>query len=248
MEMKISVCMAVYNGATYLMPQVHSILTQLRADDELVVVDDDSQDNSAQLLSSLSDARVRLFRNERNLGVFASFEKAMRLARGDILFLSDQDDIWLHGKVEKIINVFLLNQEVTLVASDAKVIDESGSVVADSFLRNCGSFSAGILHNLLKNKYLGCTLAFRRSMLRHFLPIPEDVPMHDIWFGLVNDIYGKTHYIDQPLIAYRRHGNNVSPSVGAPVVQKLTWRWRLIKNLLIHVLGNSLKRDQRHES
>lgn len=245
--MRISVCMAVYNGAAYLQPQLQSILAQLRPGDEVVVVDDASQDNSVELLSDFPDPRVRLFRNEHNLGVLASFEKAMGLAQGDILFLSDQDDLWLPGKVDKIIEVFSLNPEITLVASDAQVIDASGRLVADSFFAQRGHFAAGILHNLLKNKYLGCTLAFRRSMLDHFLPIPKDVPMHDMWFGLINDMYGKTHYIDQPLIAYRRHGNNVSPSVGASLAQKLVWRWRLIKNLLLHVIQGSLKRRWHHE-
>jgi len=240
MEMKISVCMAVYNGGSYLQPQMLSILAQLRATDEVVVVDDASQDNSVELLSDFMDPRVRVFRNDRNLGVLSSFEKAMRLAQGEILFLSDQDDLWLPGKVDKIIEVFSLNPEITMVASDAQIIDASGRLVADSFFAQRGRFAAGVLHNLLKNKYLGCTLAFRRSMLDHFLPIPKDVPMHDIWFGLVNDVYGKTHYIDQPLIAYRRHGNNVSPSTGAPVMKKLVWRWRLVKNLFLHVLRFSL--------
>lgn len=247
MAVKISVCMAVYNGAAYLQPQMHSILAQLQATDEVVVVDDASQDNSAELLRNLSDARVHVYRNERNLGVLASFEKAMRLAQGDILFLSDQDDVWLPGKADKIIEAFSLNPEITLVASDAQIIDESGFVVADSFFAQRGRFAAGVLHNLLKSKYLGCTLAFRRPMLDHFLPIPKDVPMHDMWFGLINDIYGKTHFINQPLIAYRRHGNNLSPSVGAPGVQKLVWRWRLVKNLLLHILRYSLNRHQPNE-
>ena len=234
---KISVCMAIYNGATYIQPQMRSILVQLRAADEVVVVDDASQDNSTKLLCDLSDARVRVYRNERNLGVLASFEKAMRLAHGDILFLSDQDDLWLPRKVDKIIEAFSLNSEITLVASDAQIIDESGFVVADSFFMQHGRFSKGVMHNLFKNKYLGCTLAFRKSMLDHFLPIPEDVPMHDMWFGLLNDIYGKTAYIDQPLIAYRRHGKNLSPFlVGGSAVQKIVWRWHLVKNLLLHVL------------
>ena len=240
MAEKISVCMAVYNGAAYLKPQMCSILSQLRTNDEVVVVDDASQDNSTELLRELSDARVPVYRNERNMGVLAAFERAMSQAQGEILFLSDQDDIWLPGKVEKIIGAFSLNPEITLVASDAQVIDETGCIVADSFFEQRGPFSVGVLHNLIKNKYLGCTLAFRRSMLEYFLPIPRDVPMHDIWFGLINDISGKTHYIDQPLIAYRRHGNNVSPSVGAPILQKLVWRWRLAKNLLLHRVQYSL--------
>ena len=196
MEVKISVCMAVHNGAAYLLPQLQSILAQLRTVDEVVVVDDASQDDSADLLRNLSDSRVRVYRNESNLGVLASFEKALKLTHGDILFLSDQDDLWLPGKVDKIIKVFSLNSEITLVVSDAQIIDKFGCVVAESFFAQRGHFSPGVLHNLFKNKYLGCTLAFRCSMLDHFLPIPNDVPMHYMWFGMVNDIYGKTHYID----------------------------------------------------
>jgi glycosyltransferase involved in cell wall biosynthesis len=248
MDVKISVCMAVYNGAAYLQPQMCSILEQLRATDEVVVVDDASQDNSAELLCDLSDLRIRVFCNERNLGVFASFEKAMRVAYGNILFLSDQDDLWLPGKVDKIIEVFSLNPDITLVATDAQIIDKSGVVVADSFFAQRGRFAAGVLHNLLKNKYLGCTLAFRSSMLPYFLPIPKDVPMHDMWFGLVNDIYGKTHFIDQSLIAYRRHGKNLSPSIGASVVQKLVWRWNLAKNLFMLVLRYSLNKHRHDDS
>lgn len=244
MEMNISVCMAVYNGAAYLRPQMQSILAQLRENDEVVVVDDASQDNSAEILRGISDSRVRVFRNDHNLGVLASFEKAMRLARGDFLFLSDQDDLWLPGKRDKILEEFSLYPSVTLVSSDAQIIDGSGIVLADSFFSQRGRFSAGVLHNLVKNKYLGCTLAFRKSMLKRFLPIPKDVPMHDMWFGLVNDIYGKTHYIDQPLIAYRRHGKNVSPAIAGPIAQRLVWRWRMVKNLISCVFRCSLRRPK----
>ena len=242
MELKISVCMTTYNGAAYLGDQLRSILEQLRVGDEVVVVDDASQDNSLNILRNFFDARVRVYRNARNLGVMVSFEKAMRLANGDILFLSDQDDLWLPGKVYKILEAFSSNPEITLVASDAKVIDETGCVVADSFFAQRGRFSAGVVHNLLKNKFLGCTLAFRKSMLSRFLPIPKDVPMHDMWFGLINAFYGKTVYISQPLIAYRRHGKNLSPSSGTPVLQKVVWRWQLGKNLLPHTLHYFLKR------
>jgi glycosyltransferase involved in cell wall biosynthesis len=204
MEVKISVCMAVYNGSDYLRPQMESILSQLQPTDEVVVVDDFSQDSSLELLQSFEDARIRLYRNNRNLGVLASFEKAMKLSNGNIIFLSDQDDIWLPRKVDKVLQAFSQNPNVTLVASDAQIIDKDGLFVADSFFVQRGRFMANIVHNLIKNKYLGCTLAFKSSMLDYFLPIPETVPMHDMWFGLINSIYGKTYYIDQPLIAYRR--------------------------------------------
>ena len=135
--------MAVYNGAAYLLPQFESILTQLRTADEVVVVDDASQDDSADVLRNLSDSRLHVYRNETNLGVLASFEKALKLAHGDILFLSDQDDLWLPGKVDKIIEVFSLNPEITLVTSDAQIIDKCGLVVAESFFAQRGHFAIG---------------------------------------------------------------------------------------------------------
>ncbi len=243
MEFKISVCMAVYNGSAYLEPQMDSILSQLRSVDEVVVVDDASQDSSGDILHNYSDTRIRIYRNNRNLGVLASFEKAMRLANGDLILLSDQDDIWLAGKITKLLEAFSQNPQITLVASDAQIIDGNGVLVADSFFAQRGRFMAGIVPNLIKNKYLGCTLAFKSTMLDQFLPIPKNVPMHDMWFGLINNIYGETLYIDQPLIAYRRHGKNLSPSSGTSVVQKLVWRWHLIRCLLPHLL-HSLKTSQ----
>jgi glycosyltransferase involved in cell wall biosynthesis len=229
--------MAVHNGAAFLRPQLESILGQLRPSDELIVVDDASRDDSLLVLRRIAERRLRVFRNEHNVGVFGTFERALGLAQGDIVFLSDQDDVWLPGKVDKVLQVFATRPEVTLVASDAMLIDQQGRIIANSFFANRGRFSTGVLHNLIKNKYLGCTLAFRRTMLDKFLPIPRDVPMHDMWFGVLNDIHGKTFYIDEPLIAYRRHGGNVSPSVGVDFGRRILWRWRLVKNIALRLLG-----------
>lgn len=230
----------MYNGANYLVPQIRSILDQLRQSDEIVVVDDCSQDESVQIVNAFGDSRIRLIRNDSNLGILATFERALRESTGDILFLSDQDDIWRSDKVERVVSAFASDSAITLVVSDAQVIDAAGNVTAPSFFRQRGVFSAGVFHNLVKNKYLGCTMAFRRSMLVHFLPIPADVPMHDMWFGLLNGIYGRTSFIDQTLIAYRRHGNNVSPSAGASPLKRMVWRWRLIKNLLSRVFHSRI--------
>lgn len=235
----ISICLTTYNGSRYIEAQLRSILEQLSPEDEVRIADDGSTDNTIAIIDAMGDPRLRWVAQGGKLGVIKNFERSISAARGEFIFLSDQDDIWLPGKVEKIFGVFLSKPEITMVATDARIIDESGAVVADSFFARRGRFEAGVLQNLVKNKYLGCTLAFRRSMLEHFLPIPRDVPMHDMWFGLMNDIYGKTHFIDQPLVAYRRHGNNASPSEGAPVAQKLVWRWRLIKNLFLHRLRHS---------
>lgn len=229
--------MAVYNGAAFLRPQVESILAQLRAQDELIVVDDGSTDDSPGVLQGIRDARLHLHRNERNLGVVKAFERALSLAGGDIVFLSDHDDLWLAGKVDKALEVFASHPEVTMVLSDAIVIDEEGRTLNESFFSVRGRFARGFVRNFLKNKYLGCTLSFRRAMLEKFLPIPHDVPMHDIWFGLLNEIYGRTFFIDEPLVAYRRHRRNASPIVHTGPAQIVRWRYRLAKNILRRVTG-----------
>jgi glycosyltransferase involved in cell wall biosynthesis len=224
--------MAVYNGAAFLKTQVESILDQLRSEDELIVVDDASQDNSTRILQEMHDPRLQIHRNERNVGVLATFERALGRASGEIVFLSDQDDVWLAAKVSKVLQVFISDPRATMVVTDALVIDEHGQTLNPSFFSLRGDFSPGFMRNFIKNKYVGCTLSFRRTMLRRFLPIPPDVPMHDVWFGLLNEIYGRTRYIDEPLIAYRRHRRNASPSSHAGLIQMLVWRCRLAKNIV----------------
>jgi glycosyltransferase involved in cell wall biosynthesis len=234
--------MAVHNGSRFLQAQLESILSQLGPSDELVVVDDASNDESLTVLQGMSDPRVRVHRNLVNEGVVAAFEKALMLASGEIIFLSDQDDVWFPGKVAKVVQVFEARSDVTMVATDATIVDEKGRTIGRSFFAQRGRFAPGPVHNFLKNKHLGCTLSFRRQMLRIFLPIPRDVPMHDIWFGVLNGIYGKTHFIDEPLVAYRRHGRNVSPvvSFSAGLKTVLLWRYRLAKNVGRRMVGRAM--------
>jgi glycosyltransferase involved in cell wall biosynthesis len=228
--------MAMYNGAAFVGRQVESILAQLSAEDELVVVDDASSDESPAILSGIKDPRLHVHRNERNLGVLQTFERALTLSRGEILFLSDHDDVWLPGKVARALEIFASHPRVTMVASDAALIDDAGRTLNESFFSVRGRFARGFVRNFVKNKYLGCTLSFRREMLRRFLPIPRDVPMHDIWFGLLNEIYGETYFIDAPLVAYRRHRSNASPLIHRGPGQIVLWRARLAKNLVLRVL------------
>ena len=102
--MKISVCMASYNGSKYIKNQIQSILIQLNNKDQLIIVDDCSIDNTLQIIKNFKDSRIKLIKNNRNVGVVATFQKAMKFAKGDIIFLSDQDDEWLDNKVTFIIN------------------------------------------------------------------------------------------------------------------------------------------------
>jgi glycosyltransferase involved in cell wall biosynthesis len=218
--------MATFNGAPYVAAQLRSILDQLSAADEVVVVDDASTDDTLKIVSSLGDPRVRLMEQEVNCGVRASFGRALAATRGEIIFLADQDDLWLPGKRDAL--VAELQAGALLAISDARVIDADGREVEPSFMARRGGFRGGLLATLLKNRFLGCAMAFRRELLEHVLPIPPAVPMHDMWIGALASVRGRVAYIDRPLMQYRRHGGNVSPALRAGVGQMLTWRWRLL--------------------
>lgn len=223
--------MPVYNGSQYLKDQLASILKQLAVDDQVVIIDDASTDNTMDIIGEFDDHRLVVLNNDGNMGVIASVEKAIQTAEGELIFLSDQDDIWLDGKVEAIKQVFREDLEVTLVVSDAVVIDEKDQIVSDSFYLERSRFVPGVISNFIKNKYMGCTMAFRSDMREYILPIPGNIPMHDVWIGILNNIYGKCYFIDKPLVAYRRHRTNTSKG-RQRLPQIIVWRWRLVRDLL----------------
>ncbi len=226
---RISICMATYNGERYVEAQMRSILGQLPADSEVVVVDDASRDETVAIVDSFDDERIRIIRSPGNCGTVASFERALMEARGDIIFLCDQDDLWKPDKVSHVMQAFS-DPAVTLVLSDAKIIDAEGKDIEQSYFQTRGGFVQGVAQNILHNHYIGCTMAFRRQILAYCLPFPKKLPMHDSWIGIANDLFGKTVYIDEPLVGYRRHGQNVSRKGNLP--QQLRWRLNLLVNII----------------
>ena len=242
--MQVSVAMATYNGARFVDAQVRSVLMQLGDDDELVVVDDASTDDTRARLTALGDRRVRLHANPGNRGVLATFELALRLTRHEVIFLADQDDLWLPDKRRILAAALEQNPRATLALSDAQVIDETGAVVAPSFMKLRDGFRGTLAATLFKNRYLGCAMAIRRALLDVALPFPADVPMHDMWLGAINTRVGEVVYIDRPLMQYRRHSGNVSPAHRQKLAQMLRWRWRLLK----HVVARSFTAPRQQQS
>ena len=100
---RISVCMACYNGEKYIEEQILSILPQLNESDELIIIDDHSSDNTGKIVQELKDNRIKYVFNEKNLGVNRSFEKAIKKAKNDYIFMADQDDLWTEGRVERML-------------------------------------------------------------------------------------------------------------------------------------------------
>lgn len=218
----VSVVLPLHNGARWLAPQLQSILPQLMEKDELVIVDDASADGGAAYVESLRDPHVRLLRNGEHRGLRASIERALRAARGEFIFLADQDDVWLPGKRDAL--VAELRQGALLALSDAAVIDADGRQIEASFMARRGGFRGSLIGTLVRNRYLGCAMAFRRELLADVLPIPPRVPMHDMWIGALATLRGRVAYVDRPLMQYRRHGANLSPERPAGWDRRLAWR------------------------
>ncbi len=204
----ISVCMASYNGEAYVGEQLKSILAQLGEEDEVIVSDDGSTDNTLGVIQAIGDRRVKVIGNETGRhGVNANFENALRHASGDIIFLTDQDDVWLPGKVEACLEGL---KENDLVVHDAIITDGSLRPTGKSFFETVNA-SRGALHNWIHNGYLGCAMAFRRKVLATVLPFPEKMPFyHDIWIGTIAGLRYRVAFLDFKGMMFRRHGHTTS--------------------------------------
>ena len=207
--MKISVCIATYNGEKYIAQQLNSIIPQLCEDDEIIISDDMSSDGTIDIISSFNDPRITVILNKNPDGYAGNFENALRHATGDYIFLCDQDDVWLPNKIA--VCTSYLNRSYDLVVHDAIVTDEFLNPIIES--RN-EQFNVrnGFLNNIIKTNYLGCCFAFKKSVLEYCLPFPPNRVLckHDAWITWCAESKFKTIVIDEQLIYYRRHSNNAS--------------------------------------
>lgn len=231
----VSVCIATYNGEKYIKEQLDSILCQLSDNDEVVISDDGSTDETLNIIKCYNDSRIKIYQaNFRNFK--KNFENALTKAVGDIIFLSDQDDIWLPQKVNK---TCALLETYDLVATNSIVIDQDKKVIHDSFFSYFHS-GKGIVKNLMRGTYFGSCMAFKASLLKHVLPFPEEkLIIHDLWIGLVGEIVGNVFFYDEPCILYRRHENafseistNYFGSNKRSLKVRLTARFLIFKKLI----------------
>ena len=153
----------------------------------------------------------------------ANFENALQAAKGDYIFLTDQDDIWLPNKVEKMMQAL---QSTDCVICKNSVIDSQGNLTNAYYDKP--HFTKSILKNLRTTPFLGCCMAFKKNALNYILPFPKKCIGHDLWIGCLCAYKNQLSYIDEPLHKYRVHENNVSPSVTAqsrnPLLFKIKYR------------------------
>src|SRR6266481_3811519 len=215
--MKISVASCTFNGEKYLLEQLESISAQTRPPDEVVICDDRSSDKTVEIIGSFAkDAAVpvRVEINERTLGSTLNFEQAIRLCSGDVIVLSDQDDIWLPEKLEQLEGIFARDPSVGLVFTDAELVDKD----LKSLNRNLWELTLskedrramvdGRAFEVLAQRHVvtGATMAFRSSFVDLILPIPVNSAfVHDAWIALVISAAAKVVALPERLIKYRQH-------------------------------------------
>lgn len=247
MTVRISIAMATYNGANFLQEQLDSFLSQTRQPDELVVCDDGSTDGTVSILENFSRNApfdVLIYRNDTNLGYTKNFEKALSICSGDIIFLSDQDDVWFKEKVERVTREFLTNPIPCAIINDAEIVRKdltpTGLTVAGQLV------TAGMdIEDLL----LGCCIAIRRTMLPLIFPIPSHIHGHDGWINALVRVLHCRFFVPDVLQFYRRHESNTSAFPTTRIKSTKSWhllvekiRWKNLKHSPL--LASDVRIDQ----
>ena len=202
---RISVCIATYNGEKYIKEQIRSILCQIGYNDEIIISDDNSIDKTLEIIKSFNDNRISIYVNHGRKGYSGNFENALHYANGEYIFLADQDDIWINGKVEICLK-FL--HDYDCVVSDAVIVNQDLQTLNESFFSMRKPYRS-LFGNILKFGYIGCCFTFKRNVLKKALPFPQG-HSHDNWIFLVAKTFYKTKILNEKLVLYRRHTSNAS--------------------------------------
>lgn len=234
-----SVCMAAYNGERFIKEQIDSILCQLSPDDELIISDDESTDRTLEIIASYNDKRIKVLHHKKNPKLAKvkhsrnfyyateNFENALKEARGDYIFLSDQDDVWKKNKVQVCLEQL---QKSDLVMHNLSVFSDDTNSSSDLYKSN--PIPKFWLKNLLKMNFWGCCMAFRKTVLDLALPFPKKIIGHDYWISTIALKFLKVGYIPESLIYYRRHKDSVSHNSTNPFWFRIYFRFKLFLEVL----------------
>jgi len=216
----ISVALCTHNGASYVEEQLLSILNQEPTPTQLVVSDDASSDDTIARVRAVAArypaVQLTVFENDPPLGVTKNFEQAIRACTGDLIALSDQDDVWHHGRLAFFAAQFAAHPAVSLMHSDARLVDGAGAPLGHTLAGALGVSAGEVasIHDgdafsvlLRRNLVTGACTVFRRSLVEFAAPFPPSW-VHDEWLGIIAAAVASTDFVEQPTIDYRQHGSN----------------------------------------
>ncbi len=217
---RVSVAMATCDGERFVLEQLESIAAQSSLPDELIICDDASQDDTfarLEAFASRAPFEVRATRNPDRLGTTANFERAISACTGDIIFLADQDDVWLPEKIATLAPRLIENPGTGAVFSDGEVVDADGDPLGYSLWRSLG-FTAREQRAVRVGRAVdvflrhvvaaGTTMAFRSSLRDLALPFPALRSCHDAFVAFIAAATSRVEIVPERLIRYRLHGGN----------------------------------------
>ena len=213
---KVDILLATYNGETYLVEQLESILKQTHKEFHLIISDDNSQDSTVQILEEYAkkDNRITVFKHNKNQGVISNFEFLLSKVTSKYFMFSDQDDIWRKDKIEKTLKK-LQETDSDIIFTDLMVVDDKLNVLYNSYWELKGLKNKILRHNSFEALYLnnyvtGCTMLMKKEVISKVLPLPKSTKyvLHDYWIALITSQSGKVEFLNEPTIQYRQHKNN----------------------------------------
>ena len=207
--MKISIAMATYNGAKYIKEQLESLVQQTRLPDEVIVNDDCSTDDTINILEKIKKTApfpVKIYSNEKNIGFVKNFGLAIERCRGDVIFLSDQDDFWFPNRIDYIYRYFEKNPSALVIVNDAEITTED--LTPTGYTKFGQKKAIGVSN---KKKFItGCCTAFKADLIPIICPIPFNKYPHDAWIHSIGELLSGRMLTEKPLLYFRRHQTNTS--------------------------------------
>ena len=217
--MKTSVVMCTYNGASHIYFQLKTINTQTRKPDEVIIQDDGSTDNTAGIIrkfisdNSLQDSWT-LYENQTNLGWKKNFMDALSKAKSDIIFLSDQDDIWDENKIEAMANIMEKDDKIELLVSKHDPFADATGKKVNIYQPDLGT---GLISNVplygafTECRRPGCTYALSSKLIKYTDLWQEEWP-HDQFFWCITIARGTLYSYNESFVRFRRHEGTNTPS------------------------------------
>lgn len=214
----ISVAMTTYNGENFIKEQLDSIINQETAVDEIVIYDDCSTDKTVNIIEEIREKNavpIHLYVNTENVGYIENFRRAIEKTSGDIIFLSDQDDIW-HKKKVKDMTSILKDGKVGVLCTQYELIDSNGNQITNKDFQFDGDIQIGnekvfpitFTKLLFGNIVPGCTYCFTREIKDLYLRNIHNPIIHDYAICLIGAAIGKLYFYNGKTMKYRLHGNN----------------------------------------
>jgi glycosyltransferase involved in cell wall biosynthesis len=211
-SLKVSIIVLTYNRAHLVTETIDSILAQTVKDFELIVVDNESTDNTEEVIKSYTDRRIRYFRHQNNGLVAVNRNYGISKANGEYIAFCDDDDLWMPEKLERQVNLLDLNKELGLVYSDCYIMDENGNLERDTLLSSSRLLRGNVFDKLFQGNFIPMlTVMFRREVLSKvggFDPKYRIAQDYDLWLRIAE--HYPIDFIEKPLAKYRIHGGNVS--------------------------------------